>query len=62
MAKVFDKGYEMTSPHNCGKFFNEVTIEELRKIPLTLTEEERITGTEKPEGSRYLPGCGEGVL
>lgn len=41
MAKVFDKGYEMTSPHNCGKFFNEVTIEELRKIPLTLTEEER---------------------
>lgn len=41
MAMMFDLGREMTSPKNSGKAFGEVSIEELRKMSVELTEEEK---------------------
>ena len=39
------------------------TVENYRRLKEAGTGEDcTFTGTEKPEGSRYLPGCGEGVL
>ena len=39
---------------------DKITIEEICKM--APEEDCTFTGIEKPEGSRYLPGCGEGVF
>ncbi len=41
MANPFDIGREMVSPHNSGKMFGEIPVEELLKLTTALTEREK---------------------
>lgn len=41
MGELFDTGREMTKPYNSGKYFGEVSYEQLNQLTTDLTEEER---------------------